>query len=96
LPAPAGYTYAVTGRKDEARKILRRLTTGTKELSDNPYLVAVIHAALGEWDATFKWLEKSFNERALMPGPLLFDPRLDSLRGDARFKQLAQRMNLPL
>ncbi len=95
MPGAAGYTYAVTGRRDEARRILKLMATATKESGDNPYMVAVIHAALGEKDAAFRWLEKSFDERALMPGPLLFDPRLDSLRGDERFKQLARRMNLP-
>jgi Tfp pilus assembly protein PilF len=95
LPGAAGYAYAVMGRKDEARKILKRLTTGTKDSSENPYLAAVIHAGLGERDAAFEWLEKSFAEGWLMPGPFLFDPRLDTLREDARFKQLARRMNLP-
>jgi tetratricopeptide (TPR) repeat protein len=95
LPAAAGYTYAVTGRRDEARKILKRLTARTKGYPEHPYMAAVIHAALGERDAAFEWLEKSLAERALMPGPLLFDPRLDALRDDARFKQLARRMNLP-
>ncbi|HWT02397.1 MAG TPA: tetratricopeptide repeat protein [Pyrinomonadaceae bacterium] len=96
LPGAAGYTYAVTGRRDEARKMLKRLTAPAQELSENPYLAAVIYAGLGERDAAFEWLEKSLAERALMPGPLLFDPRLDTLRGDARFKHLARRMNLNL
>lgn len=95
LPSAAGYAYAVSGRKDEARKMIKRLTTGTKEFANNPYLAAVIHAGLGERDAAFVWLERAFDERSLMPGSLLFDPRLDSLRDDARFKQLVRRMNLP-
>ncbi len=95
LPGAAGYTYAVTGRRDEARKILKRLTNGTKDSSDNPFLVATIYAGLGERDAAFEWLERAFAERALMPGPLLYDPRLDNLRDDARYKGMVRRMNLP-
>ena len=33
--------------------------------------------------------------KSFMRGPLLFDPRLDGLRDNAPFKQLARRMNLP-
>lgn len=91
----AGYTYAVSGRKDEARKILNRLLEQAKQANGNPYIIAVIYAGLNEKDDAFKWLEKSYDARTLMPGSLRFDPRLDSLRDDPRYKALAQRMNLP-
>jgi DNA-binding winged helix-turn-helix (wHTH) protein/TolB-like protein/Tfp pilus assembly protein PilF len=95
-PAVSGYSYALSGRREEALKILGKLIDGRKQTSGNPYLVAVIYAGLGSKDEAFKWLDKAFAEHSLLPGPLRFDPRLDSLRGDARFKNLLQRVGLPL
>jgi TolB-like protein/DNA-binding winged helix-turn-helix (wHTH) protein/Tfp pilus assembly protein PilF len=96
MPVQAGYTYAVSGRKAEARKILNGMLEKAKHSTGNPYIIAVIYAGLGEKENAFKWLEESYAARILMPGSLRFDARLDTLRDDPRFKQITQRMNLPL
>jgi tetratricopeptide (TPR) repeat protein len=95
LPGHAGHTYAISGRKDEARKILNSLLEEAHQSRGNPYLVAVIYAGLGEKDQAFKWLEKAFSDYSLLPGPLRFDPRLDVLRNDPRYKELLKRCGLP-
>jgi len=95
LPSHAGYTYAVSGRKDEARRILNSVLEEVKQGKGNAYIVAVIYAGLGEKDEAFRWLEKAFADYTLLPGPLSFDPRLDTLRDDARFKDLLRRSGLP-
>jgi DNA-binding winged helix-turn-helix (wHTH) protein/TolB-like protein len=96
MPAISGYTYAVSGKRDEAVKILGRLIEPKKQAAGNPYQVAVIYAGLGSKDEAFKWLDRAFTEHSILPGPLRFDPRLDSLRTDARFKNLLERVGLPL
>jgi DNA-binding winged helix-turn-helix (wHTH) protein/TolB-like protein len=95
-PAISGYTFAVSGRRSEAVRILDRLIERKKQTSGSPYLVAVIYAGLGSRDEAFKWLDRAFAEHALLPGPIRFDPRLDSLRDDPRFRNLLGRMGLPL
>jgi tetratricopeptide (TPR) repeat protein len=95
-PAIAGYTYAVSGRKSQAREILRRQLARQNNSLGSPYLIAVIYAGLGEKAEALKWLEKAYAVHALLPGPLRFDPRLDSLRDDSRFQELLQRVGLPL
>ncbi len=95
MPGHAGHTYAISGRKDEARKILNGLLEEANQSRGNSYMVAVIYAGLGEKDQAFKWLEKAYADYSLLPGPLRFDPRLDILRNDARYKNLLRRGGLP-
>lgn len=95
MPGHAGHTYAISGRKDEARKILNSLLEKANQARGNPYMVAVIYAGLGEKDQAFKWLEKAYADYSLLPGPLRFDPRLDTLRNDSRYKDLLRRTGLP-
>jgi tetratricopeptide (TPR) repeat protein len=96
LPTQAGYTYALWGRKDEARKILNRLLQESRQSTRNPYMVAIVYAGLGEKSNALKWLETAYAEHALLPGPMSFDSRLDTLRTDARFKEILLHMGLPI
>lgn len=70
-----------------------------KELSNqryvSPYHTACIYAGLGNKDQAFEWLERSIEERASFIPLLKFDPVMEDLRGDPRFKDLLKRMNLP-
>ena len=90
-----GEAYANAGYKDEARKILHQLNDLSKQRYVTPYIVARIHAALGEHDDAFQWLETAFQERATWMAFLKTDPLLDSLRPDVRFQDLLRRMNFP-
>jgi tetratricopeptide (TPR) repeat protein len=84
-----GHALAINDQKDRARKILTELhEAATKQFNVRPYHVALIHAALGQTKQAFEWLEKPYvnwTERLRM---LRFDPRMDSLRSDARFANL--------
>ena len=56
--------------------------------------VAADYALLGEKDRAFEWLERAFRERE---GTLMYlnvDIRLEALRSDTRFRDLARRMGL--
>lgn len=89
-----GHIYAVSGKKDEARKAIKDLESLSKRIYVSSYQKAVIYAGLGEKDQSFGYLQKSFDERS-MSGPLLrFDPRLNELRGDPRFHDLMRRAGM--
>jgi DNA-binding winged helix-turn-helix (wHTH) protein/tetratricopeptide (TPR) repeat protein len=84
-----GYVYAVSGRRDEAQKLLDGLK---KQKYVRPYRVAVIYAGLGEKEPAFEWLDKAYRARDEGVIGLKVDPKLDSLRSEPRFLDLLQRM----
>ncbi len=91
-----GYVYAVSGQKEEARKVLDELLN---ERSKRPYvssyLIATIYAGLGDKDQAFASLEKAYEARSWYLTHLKLDPELDSLRSDPRFADLVRRVGLP-
>ncbi len=95
--AGLAHAYAVSGRKDEARKMLADLNGKSSE--DNyvsAYSVAIIYAGLEGKDKTFEWLERAYSDRSYyLPVYLTTDARLDHLHSDKRFKDLVRRMGLP-
>ena len=91
--AALGHTYAVAGKRSEARKILEELKEGSKRENVSPYYIAGMHAGLGEKEQAFEWLEKAYEEREI--GLVKVDPRLDPLRSDPRFQDFLRRMNFP-
>jgi tetratricopeptide (TPR) repeat protein len=87
--------YAVTGKKIEAQKILQDLQQRSKTSYVSPYVLATVHAGLGDKDTAFKFLEQAYEERSLdLSWHMRADLRLDSLRSDARFQDLLHRMGL--
>ena len=91
---PLGYLLAVSGKTADARQILAQLKTVQDRRYVPPYLVAYVHAGLGEKDDAFLWLRKSFENRDPWLIFLNVDPFWDSLRADERFAELAGDMGL--
>jgi len=90
-----GLAYAAAGHRDETQNILQQLQELSKQRYVTPYLVAQIHASLGETDEAFRWLEIGYRERAAWMVLLKIDSRFDGLRSDPRFQDLLRRMNFP-
>jgi tetratricopeptide (TPR) repeat protein len=92
LSPDLAYIYSVLGRKGEARKILQRLLTLSKQVQ--PGLIALIYIGLGENDEALVWLEKAYQQHSDMMTWLKIDPRFDSVRADPRFQDLMRRVGL--
>jgi tetratricopeptide (TPR) repeat protein len=97
--APLGFAYGRFGNKPAALRILSELQKiGTAEVSKGRYLPpqeeALIYIGLGDYDQAFDRLETSYRERFASVIYLATDPIYDSLRADARFADLARRLNL--
>ena len=61
----------------------------------SPYILATIYASLGEKDKAFHYLEEAYDERSLdISWHLKADLRIDNLRSDPRFQDLARRVQL--
>jgi TolB-like protein/DNA-binding winged helix-turn-helix (wHTH) protein/Tfp pilus assembly protein PilF len=92
--AALGHAYAVSGQRNEAHKALQKLEQLAKRRYVSNYGRALICAGLGENDRALAWLERAFQERSSWMVKLIVDPRLDPLRGDARFTDLMRRVGL--
>jgi tetratricopeptide (TPR) repeat protein len=90
-----GRVYAVSGKRVEARKVLDELNEMSKQFYVSPYNIALIYVGLGEKNQALAWLERAFTERSTWMPYLTVDPGLDSLRSEARFRDLLRRMNFP-
>ena len=86
-----GYILAKTGRVAEAREVLSRLESDSRERYVPPYALALVHAGLGETDELFAWLEKAFTARDVHLIYLPVDPKWDPFRSDPRFAALLAR-----
>jgi TolB-like protein/DNA-binding winged helix-turn-helix (wHTH) protein/Flp pilus assembly protein TadD len=94
--AALGHALGVAGRTAEAGAILQTLENRSRQRYIAPFLLAWVHAGLGQRDAAFARLEEAYREGS--PGLLHIkaDPPLESLRTDPRFRHLLLRMNLPV
>jgi serine/threonine-protein kinase len=59
------------------------------------WLLPGIHAALGDKDEAFRWLEAAVNEHNSFIPWMRADPCYAPLRSDPRFQALVRRMKLP-
>jgi serine/threonine-protein kinase len=88
--AAIAHLFAVSGQKAEARKMLAELHENSKPEYLASYNFALIHAALGETDQAIEWLKKAKAAHTLRLSDLRYDPQLDPIRSDPRFKDILQ------
>ena len=84
--------YALDGQLAEARRLLNDLL---REARVSPYYIAVIYAGLGDQQRAFDYLQKAYREGVSSLVYLKVDPRLESLRLNPRFRDLAKLVGLP-
>ena len=93
--AGIGVVHGAAGQRVEARRILARMDSLSQTEYVTPYGQALIHAALGDHDSTFLWLERAFVDRSHWLVWLNRDRRWDPVRSDPRFARLTERIGLP-
>lgn len=85
------HLYAITGRAREARAIAENQKL---EPRGEHYVNALILAGLGAMDECFRRLEWAADRRDLSLPYVSVDPRMEAVRKDSRYAQLAQRLGL--
>lgn len=85
---------ASSGDFAEARRMLGELTAARSQRVVSAWGIAALHASLGDVDAAFEWLEIAVREQATGLVFLRVHPRLDAIRGDARYAPLLARVGL--
>ncbi|MEJ7812489.1 MAG: protein kinase [Gemmatimonadaceae bacterium] len=89
-----GVALAASGRFDEARALLAELEARAVRELIPPISFAFLHAAVGDTEMAFHWMERSYEARDFWLVMLAVEPRMDPLRGDPRFEDLVQRIGL--
>jgi tetratricopeptide (TPR) repeat protein len=91
-----GHDYAVSGRREDALRILHQL----KDISDRHYVpalyFALLYTGLSDRDNAFRWMNTAVEERTEYLIYLGTEPVADPLRRDPRFPDLVRRVGIPL
>ncbi|MCS6804491.1 MAG: glycosyltransferase [Acidobacteriota bacterium] len=88
------HAYAVSGNKEEARKILSNLLASAQQTYASAYAIALVYAGLDDQEKMFIWLKKAYEQRTLPPSFFKVHPLWDRWRSDPRFVTLARRVGL--
>jgi TolB-like protein/cytochrome c-type biogenesis protein CcmH/NrfG len=80
------------GRTDEARQSLAWLVENTSDWF--AYQIAEIHAALGQTDKAFEWLETAYAQRDGGVTHILGDAAFDSMHNDPRWEPFLLKLGL--
>ena len=89
-----GFACAVSGQREEARRILVKLEQMHQQGIAPSASVAILYGALGETSEAFAWLEKAYEERDPQLTYLKAGRRFEPLRKDPRFGQFVGRVGL--
>jgi eukaryotic-like serine/threonine-protein kinase len=91
-------TYALAGRKADARKIMAQLEAGRSTEVAHPWFVAAAYSAMGDFDKAMDWLDKAYDERILFLCNLARDRAagfdIRPLHGNPRYEALLRKVNL--
>jgi TolB-like protein/Tfp pilus assembly protein PilF len=92
--AALGHACALAGRRADSARILDEM----RALSACGYVPAcqqaILSAGMGDRDAAFEWLQRAVDERDVWLVWVKREPRLDTLRSDARFDRILRTVGL--
>jgi TolB-like protein/DNA-binding winged helix-turn-helix (wHTH) protein len=90
-----GHAYGLSGDRAHAQQVLAELKTLSTRQYVPSYDIAIVYLGLGDREEAYRWLQKAYDERSAWMVYLNMDPRLDTLRSEARFKTLVRNVGLP-
>jgi hypothetical protein len=82
----------MAGRRDDATKLLNRITSPTYDRAAVSYDVAQIYAALGDQPQAIDWLERAYTRKDAGITEAAVDPMFDPIRDNPRFAAFVQKM----
>ncbi len=87
------YSYAISGRPDDAVKIIKNLEDRQSQQSATDASIALIYVGLGDKAQAMVWLGKAYQAR--FNPSILLRPAFDPIRPDAGFQELLRRIGIP-
>jgi eukaryotic-like serine/threonine-protein kinase len=92
--AGLAFAYAVSGDREAAVRIINDLKGRSARELVPPVHIAIAYGALGDVTRGIEWLNRGIAQRDIYIPENFFEPLLDPLRRDPRFKQVLMQMGL--
>lgn len=96
LDADFGYIYAVTGKRDQAMKVVEDLKKVPEEQRIKGNLISFVYLGLGDLDSAYDWLYRAASWKEMFAGWVRATPMFSPVREDPRFPDLMRRMGVPV
>ncbi|MEO8380827.1 MAG: protein kinase [Acidobacteriota bacterium] len=93
LKTMLAHTHAIAGQRREALALLEELQVERQQRYISPYDIAIVHTGLGDIPAALAQLRAAVEDRSAWMVFLNVDPRLDSLRDEPAFRELALQLH---
>ena len=87
-------SYARSGNPDHAEKLMEEVIERSSKHYVSPACFGIYHAALGQADRMFEFLQAALAERDPYLTRMDAEPYFDPFRSDPRYRDLLDRMNL--
>jgi serine/threonine-protein kinase len=87
-----GQTYALAGKKAEARRMIEQLAALSRERYVSSTCFALVHLGLGEKERALDWLDRACERREPSVAGIGVHPAYNELRGEPRFRALLERI----
>jgi tetratricopeptide (TPR) repeat protein len=87
-------SYARSGNPAQAEKLMDEVRERSSKQYVTPVCFGIYHAAAGQADRMFEFLQAAWAERDPYLTRMDADPYFDAFRSDARYRDLLARMNL--
>ncbi len=94
LAGGLAYAYGASGDRAAAIRYTAELQQRLANGGVGPFAVALAYAGQGDLSRAFDYLNRAISARDIFLPEDFFDPLLDPLRADARFRQIEARMGL--
>jgi tetratricopeptide (TPR) repeat protein len=91
-----GYIYALEGKRKIAKQMIEQLESQSKDDCKHSIKLARIYVALGEKKTTYEYLDQAFTLHECDLVGLTFDPKWRTIRNESRFKELMNKVGLPI
>ena len=88
------HVRAVSGARAEARELIALALSQHTQRYVSSFHLALAYVGLEDHDCAFAALDQAWRDRDPALAMVTVDPRFDSLRGDRRYPELLERLNL--
>ncbi|HEY6189184.1 MAG TPA: protein kinase [Pyrinomonadaceae bacterium] len=94
--AALGYCYAVSGKKEDALRVIAEMEAQrSPDRYISPQEFAIIYIGLGDNDRAFTLLKKAAADRFAPLTYINIEPLFDKIHADERYLELVRSLNLP-